>query len=124
MRRTGTSAVRQWAIQNNGAAAATAAPVFPAACLTGNPVVGLLMNATNPATVTPPSGFTETIDTGGAAPVMGAEAVFRNNGFTSATLTWGGASASVFAALGLEMDTRHLSADDAMRPELGWGGLQ
>jgi hypothetical protein len=124
MQRTGSGAVRQVAFQNNGAALATPAPVFPAACLTGNPLVGILGNATNPATVTPPAGFTETIDTGGATPAMGQEAVFANSGITASTITWGSTSASVFGALVLEMNTLALTGSDVPQRMGGWGGLQ
>lgn len=119
MQRTGQGAVRQSAIQNNGAIG-TAAPVFPAACLTGNPVIAVFGNGSNPAAVTEPSGFTETIDTGYATPTSGFEAVFRNTGFTGSTLTWGGASASAFGAMAVELDTRPWTGNDEPQFVRSW----
>lgn len=116
MKRAGFGAVRQVANQDNGSAAGTPAPVFPAACLTDNPVIGLFSNASNPAGVTEPAGFTETIDTGGATPAEGYQMVFRNFGFTGTTLTWGGASATVFAARAIELDTRDVTPGDPNQP--------
>jgi hypothetical protein len=124
MKRTGLGAIRQVAIQNNGAAAGTPGPVFPDVCLTGNPVAALLGNGTNPAGLTPPAGFTESVDTGFGTPTSGFEAVFLSNGFTSATLTWGGTSASAFGAIAVEFDIRDLTASDVPQIERGWGGLQ
>jgi hypothetical protein len=124
MQRTGLGAIRQFAIQQNGAAAGTPGPVFPAACLTGNPVVAILGNGTNPATVTPPTGMTETIDTGYATPTAGFEAAFASSGITASTLSWGSTSGTAFGALALELDTRDLTADDEPSTDIGWGALQ
>lgn len=116
MKRTGFGAIRQAASQDNGTTGNTPTVAFPAACLTGNPVIGLVMNTTNPATVTPPAGFTETIDTGGAAPVVGYEMVSADSGFTGSSLAWGGTSPSNYAALAVELDTRTIEPGQAVRP--------
>jgi hypothetical protein len=103
MTKTGAAAVRQVAKQDNQAAG-TPAPVFPAACLTGNPTAGVIHNLTNPATMTPPTGWTEQADLGYNTPVTGFELVTRDSGFTGTTVTWGSASASTFSSLMIELD--------------------
>lgn len=111
MSRTGAAAVRQSAGQSNQSAG-TPAPAFGVAALTGNAVLGCIYNATNPAGVTPPSGWTETAaaDSGyTTGQVSGIESCFRNSGFTGTTVTWGSASASAFASIILELDTSPLS---------------
>lgn len=90
------ASVRQSASQNNQAAAGTPAPAFGVAALTGNPCIGAVFNATNPATMTPPTSWTESVDTGYATPTTGIETVFRSSGFTGTTVTWGSTSASAF----------------------------
>ena len=121
MRRTGRGAIRQVAIQNS-TAAATPAPVFPNACLTQNPIIGVVANVTNPAALTPPTGFTETFDGGYATPTVGYEVCFSKAGITVTTLTWGGASPSNFGAIGLELDTAEITASDVSAVELASGG--
>lgn len=105
MTRTGQDAVRQSAIQSNGAAAGTPAPVFGVACLTGNAEVGAVGNATSPATMTAPSTWTEGTDVGYATPTTGGESVFINSGFTGTTVTWGSTSASAFCDIVAELNT-------------------
>jgi len=104
MSRTGLSAIRQSALQSNQAAG-TPAPVFPAVALTANPTLGVIGNATNPATMTTPSGWAEAADIGYATPTTGGEYVTRDSGFTGTTITWGSASASAFGAIIVELDT-------------------
>lgn len=106
MTRTGLSgAVRQAAIQNTGTAGTTPAPVLGVAALTGNPCLGCVVNATNPAGMTQPSGWAEgTADLGYATPASGGEYAFINSGFTGTTVTWGSTSASIFGAIVVELD--------------------
>lgn len=116
--RVGANAVRQSSGQTDQAAG-TPAPVFGAAALTANPVLGCIYNATNPAGLTPPSGWTESAgaDTGyTTGQVSGIETCFRNSGETGTTITWGSASASAFASIILELDTSALTftADGAV----------
>jgi hypothetical protein len=104
MSRTGAGAIRQSAITSNGAASATPAPAFAAAVLTGNPVIGTVGNSTSPATLTPPSTFTEQDDIGYSTPTTGQEAATVATGFTGTTVTWGSTSGSVFGAIIVELD--------------------
>jgi hypothetical protein len=106
MTRTGAAAVRQSAIQSNGAAAATPAPTFGSAVLTGNPTLGVIGNGTSPATMTAPASWTEMDDsTGYATPTTGQEYVSRVSGFTGTTITWGSTSASAFGSIIIELDS-------------------
>jgi len=104
---SGLAAVRQFAVQNNGAAAGTPAPAFASLCLTGNVTLGCVgNNAAAAGSLTPPTGWTEPASTGDlayATPSTGGEYCFRDSGFTGTTVTWGSASATVFGAIIVEL---------------------
>lgn len=102
--RTGVSAVLQAASVDNQLAGGTPAVSFGLAVQTGNPTLGLVGNATNPATMTTPTSWTERNDTGYGSPTTGAEYVSRDSGFTGTTITWGSTSSSGFAAIIVELD--------------------
>lgn len=104
MSKTGATAVRQTAVQADQAAGGTPAPVFASAALTGNPTLGLVGNADNPAAVTPPTDWTEAADTGYNSPSTGGEYVFRDSGFTGTTITWGSTSSTAFGTITVELD--------------------
>jgi hypothetical protein len=107
MTKTGATAIRQVAIQENQAASGTPAPVFSAAALTNNPTLGFIGNNSSPAGMTPPTGWTEpatTGDLGYGSPTTGGAYCFRDSGFTGTTITWGSTSASVFASIIIELD--------------------
>lgn len=104
MTKLGAAAVRQSATQANQAPNDTPAPVFPAACLTDNPTLGLIGNRDNPAGMTAPTDWTEQVDIGYATPGTGLEYVSRDSGFSGTTITWGSASLSRFASFALELD--------------------
>lgn len=75
MSKVGLNAIRQSAIQDEQAASTTPAPVFGSAVLTTNPVLGCVMNGTNPATLTPRSSpaYTERFDVGYINTTIGVE---------------------------------------------------
>lgn len=99
----GASAIAQYAAQSNQTAATTPAPAFAVAANTNQPVIGVVFNATNPATVTEPSSWTEDSDNGYATPTAGQEAAHINGGFTGTTVTWGSTSASAFTDMIIAM---------------------
>jgi hypothetical protein len=105
MQRVSFNAVRQVAFANNGAASTTPAGTFSGACLTENPTLAFVANATNPATMTPPTTWTERTDTGYATPTSGVEIATRDSGFTGTTITWGGTSSTVWGAVVMEFDS-------------------
>ncbi len=127
MGRAGLNALRQAAKQDNQAASTTPAPVFSSAALTGNPIVGMVFNATNPAGMTPPGGtqcnggvFTEDGDAGYITPTTGGETVHCDSGFTGTTVTWGSTSASIFCSIILELDTSSLPSAPAVPAYVQW----
>lgn len=111
MTRYGSSAIRQSAKQDNQAAA-TPTPVFSVAALTANPVMGVVFNETNPATMTPRSSpaYTERGDGGYATPTTGVEGMSINSGETATSIAWGSASASAFCAVVVEFDISALAS--------------
>jgi len=105
MSRVGPNAVRQSAFQDNKASASPPTPAFAVAALTANACLGAMMNATNPAGMTPPTSWTEGVtDSGFTTPTTGAEYVFRNSGFTGTTVTWGSNSATASGSVIIELD--------------------
>lgn len=110
MSRTGASADKQSAKQDNQAAGGTPAPVLGTAVLTGNPVIGAVFNASNPAALTPRSSpaYTEAFDNGYNTPTTGLEVMYISSGETGTTITWGGTSATAFGSLVLELDASAL----------------
>lgn len=118
--RFGASASRQTAVQSNQAAAGTPAPAFANACLTGNPTLGVVGNATNAATMTAPTNWTEDSDNGYATPTTGQESISRASGFTGTTVTWGSTSASAFGDIVVEIDSSSFPAgeEDAIEPRM------
>lgn len=123
MSRKGLSAILQTAKQENQAASGTPAPAFAAAAHTGNPTLGVVGNSTNPATMTPPTSWTEQNDTGHTLPTDGSEYVSRDSGFTGTTITWGSTSASAFGDIIVELDTTTPPAPTCVNalPLLGTG---
>ena len=98
----GTASIRQNASLQLQALSTTPAPTFTNAALTTSVVFGAVGNLTNPATVTPPSSFTERKDVGVTTPI-GLETVSIDNGFTGTTVTWGSTSPSKYAVIVLEL---------------------
>jgi hypothetical protein len=104
MFRTGAGAVRQSGKVENTGSGTTPSVTFGGACLTGNPTIVVIGNATNIANITPPVGWTEQIDLGHATPTRGIEYATRDSGFTGTTITWGAASGTAWGSLGIELD--------------------
>jgi hypothetical protein len=107
MTRTGAAAVRQTAGQSSGTSGTTPAPVFGAAPLTGNPVIGAVCNAQTTAgsVITQRANFTEASDLAYSTPGSGLETMFRSSGETATTQTWGSTSGSAFGSVVAEFDT-------------------
>lgn len=107
MSRKGSAAAKQSAKQENQAGGNTPSVVFGSLPTTGNPILVALANGANPATVTPPSGYTEQADTGFATPNRGGEyASLDSFSGVSGTVTWGSTyGTGQGAALGVELDT-------------------
>lgn len=101
----GASAVRQSGGQTDQAAGVPA-PAFGSAAKTENPVLGAIYNATNPAGMTSPSGWSAGGNSGyTTGQVSGLGTCHRNSGETGTTITWGSSSASAFASIIIELST-------------------
>jgi hypothetical protein len=118
MSRVGIAAIRQSAVQQNQSAA-TPAPVFGSAALTANACVGACFNATNPATMTQRSSWTERVDTGYTTTTHGLHVMSRDSGETGTTQTWGSASASAFSSIVAELN---IDAADPVEDGDWWSG--
>lgn len=105
MQRTGTAAVRQATALTNVVGTGGAYDLgFAAATLSSNIVILSLANNSNPAGITPPTGFTETHDIGYDTPSAGLEVCYDlTGGYT--TRTFGSTSATIGTANGIELDT-------------------
>lgn len=104
MAKVGASAVLQSISQANQAAAGTPAPVLGATPQANNPILTGVFNATNPAAVTQRTGYTRDTNAGYATPTSGGNSAHLNNGEASATITWGGTSATAFCSFAIEFD--------------------
>lgn len=92
---------------------------FPAATLTGNPILASVVNRLNPAALTAPATFVEQGDTGYSTPTLGGEYITKDSGYTSATITWGATTSTAWTSLGVELDVTNPE-----KPYRQYGGLQ
>jgi len=90
MTNTGTAAILQTAGTDNNHATGATVPSesFAAAPQSGNPVIAVVANNSNPAGVTQPSGWTEVADVGFTTPNTGVE-IAKLDSAGSQTVTWG-----------------------------------
>lgn len=72
--------------------------------LATNPQIGAVINGSNPAGVTAPTGFTLALNTGWLTPTVGIGIVTLDSGGTASSVTWGGTSATNFGAVAAEMN--------------------
>lgn len=122
--RYGAGAVRQRSLLAvNGSGGGTPFAQFPVATLSDSALVACVGNNTNPATITPPAGWTELTDSGYATPTTGGEVAMRASGGTSTVYNFA-ASGSTFACLGVELTGAAVQADDAAALEAGWGAAR
>lgn len=106
MTRSGTSAVRQNDATNNSSAVTPSVTMPLGAVLTGNPVLGLIQNITNPGGQTERSSpaYTEQFDGGYALPTQGFEVMTLDSGETASAIAWGANSPSAWRAMVVEFD--------------------
>jgi hypothetical protein len=119
MTRVAGLAVRQVNGRSAGTAATTPSVVLPVAALTGNPLIAAVCNGQTVAgSVVAVRGapvWTETADLAYSTPGAGLETMFISSGETASTITWGGASGTLFAAVVVELD---VTAAAGITPEL------
>lgn len=109
----GLSAVRRIGVasyntggQSTGTLGTTPAPVLAATPLSANPIITAVANGTNSATtVVQRTGYTEDFDNGYNVPATGLEVSHLNSGESSATITYGGTTATAFASVAIELDS-------------------
>lgn len=105
MAKAGSSVVRQSKIGGQGGTTGTPATgSWSSAKLTTNPVVGAVINISNPAGLTPTASYSELLDTGYSTPAVGVEIQKIDSGDTSSTMTWGSSSATDWVCMGVELD--------------------
>lgn len=106
MTKAGSSAVRQSKIGGQGGSTATpvATGSWTSAKLTTNPVVGAVINFSNPAGLTPTTSYSELLDTGFSTPAVGVEIQKIDSGDTTSTMSWGSGSGSSWVCMGVELD--------------------
>lgn len=92
--------------QSTGTAGTTPAPVLGATPLTANTIISAICNGASAAgIVVQRATYTEDFDNAYTTPNTGLEVNHLNSGETSATITYGGTSATAFASVALELDT-------------------
>jgi len=104
MRSVGAAAVRGNGGQSTGTAGTTPAPVLSVTPLLDNPIITAVSNGTNGGGVTYRATYADNGPAGYNTPATGLECGFVNSGETTATITWGGTSASAFASVAIELD--------------------
>jgi hypothetical protein len=100
----GAAAVRQVAVQNSSPGRTTPALLFAAPLLPNNLAIVFLSNATNPADVLAPAGFTAVADLGYDGPRSGGSWAYQLGGLAGTFILWSSPSASNFGAIGLEIN--------------------
>lgn len=104
MSRVGSQAVKQSVGEDNQ----TENPptiTFGATTGTNNPVILACFGEDNPASLTPPTGFTEAEDTGYATPTSGVQICWDDAGNTATLFSWSGGALIDHNEVGLELDT-------------------
>lgn len=107
MSRLGSASVRGNGGQSTGTAGTTPAPVLSVTPTLDHPVITAVSNGTNGGGTTARSSpaYTDAAVAGYNTPATGLDVCYINSGETSATVTWGGTSASAFASVAIELDS-------------------
>lgn len=117
----GLAAVAQTATQTNQAGSTTPAPAFSTAASALSLCLSMVGNGTNPGGVTAPSGWTRQQNVGQTACGLCVSTI--NSNFASATVTWGGNSASAFASGAVEVQLGPANAGANVAKLTGFGVL-
>ena len=100
----GASAVRSNGGQSTGTAGTTPAPVLSQTPLSYNPIITAVSNGTQNGGTTTRDGYSDVAITGYNTPATGLDICSQDFGETTATITWGGTSATAFASVAIELD--------------------
>lgn len=102
---SGSTLVRSNGGQSSGTAGTTPAPVLSSTPLTGNVIITAVANGTSGGGTTERASYTDIAITGYNSPTTGLDVCYLVSGETTATLTWGGTSATAFASVGIELNS-------------------
>ena len=105
----GTSCVRQTAGQSSGTAATTPAPALGVEPIARNPMLIAVAAGANAAVMVPRVDYAEGADGGYNTPATGLGSAVLDCGEDSATLTFGGATSTTFASVGIEFESQERS---------------
>lgn len=111
---TGASAVRSNGGQSTGTAGTTPAPALNQTPHARNPVITAVSNGTNGGGTTARTDYTDVAVTGYNTPATGLDVCYKPRGENSATITWGGTSATAFASVAIELETQERSMDGGL----------
>lgn len=100
----GAAAVRSNGGQSTGGAGTTPAPVLNQTPLFSNPIITAVANGTNGGGTTARGGYADVAIAGYNTPATGLDLCSVEFGETTATITWGGTSATAFASVAIELD--------------------
>ena len=99
---SGGTSIRQ--MNTNTGSTANPSVTMPYAILTGNGVVGFVVNGTNSAVqFTAPTSWTENAETSYNTPPNGGEVASRASGETNTTITWTNANTTAWGAIVIEL---------------------
>lgn len=103
MSKTGATAIRQFAVVENGTGGTTPAFTFASACLTGNVTI-YAIGEISTAGLNNPTNWTEGAQSSFSSPTIGGAYGYRESGFTGTTVTWP-ASETAHGGIIVELDT-------------------
>ena len=105
MSRTGLSAIRQFAVQQNNAASTTPVCTWSVSSLTLNACIAAVAASSSLPGISPMTNWTEQAETGYATPLAGLEYMTRDSGNVSTTVSTALPVSSVNCMIALELNT-------------------
>ena len=103
------AAVRSNGGQSSGTAGTTPAPVLSQDPIARNPILIAVAAGANAAVMVPRTDYAEGADSGYNTPATGMGSAVLDSGENSATLTFGGTTSTIFASVGIELETQERS---------------
>jgi hypothetical protein len=104
MTQTGLAAIRQNAKIDNVLGGTAPTTTFAASALTGNPTIQAVLTTVATGS-TPPTNWTERVDTTYSLPTTGGGYSSRDSGFTGTAITLGSTANGACCAFAVELDT-------------------
>lgn len=91
---------------SSGSSGGAPAVTWPEASYVTDVLLGAACQGINPATIAPPSLWTEGADDGYATPSRGLESTYRNTGSTTTTVGWPTTTSTDWGAIAIAIDSR------------------